>query len=39
MHGTGVPKMPLVVHVCTAFPEHWVLPGLHIPVQAPDAQV
>ena len=37
---TATPHVPSDPHVCTALPvlEHWVVPGVHVPVQAPFTQ-
>ncbi len=39
-HVAGLPQVPLELHVWTPLPdaEHWVLPGLQTPWQAPLPQ-
>jgi hypothetical protein len=32
-------QVPLAWHVCRLRPEHWVWPGAHVPVQAPEMHV
>jgi hypothetical protein len=34
----GEPHVPFVPHVWTPLPLHWVVPGAHTPVQAPETQ-
>jgi hypothetical protein len=37
VHATGWPQVALSSQVCTPLPEHWVVPGVHAPVQTPAA--
>jgi hypothetical protein len=34
--GAAADHCPSLPHVCTPVPAHWVAPGSHTPVQAPD---
>jgi rubredoxin len=35
VHGTPVPQLPPLLHVCTLLPEHCKAPGVQLPLQAP----
>jgi hypothetical protein len=35
VHEVGAPHVPVVLHVCTPLPAHWVAPGVQMPWQAP----
>jgi hypothetical protein len=37
-HATAPPHWPSGPQVCTPFPEHFVVPGTHMPEQAPFTQ-